>query len=93
MAALGVTGYETINLGFGSPVPMNYVIGLIEEAVGKTAVIEYRERHPADPLMTWADIFRAEDILAWTPTVGIKEGIRRTVEWYMANREWARLLT
>ena len=93
VAALGVTGYETINLGYGSPVVLNDVIGLIEEAVGKTAIIEYQERHPADPLMTWADISQAKDVLGWTPTVGIEEGIRRTVEWYMANREWARLLS
>ena len=91
--ALGVTGYETINLGYGSPVALNDVIGLIEEAVGKPAIIEHQERHPADPLMTWADISRAKDVLGWTPTVGIKEGIRRTVEWYMDNREWARLLS
>ena len=91
--ALGVTGYETINLGYGSPVVLNDVIGLIEEAVGKPAIVEYQERYPADPLTTWADISRAKEVLGWMPAVGIEEGIRRTVEWYMANREWARLLT
>ena len=93
VAALGVTGYETVNLGYGSPVPLNDVISLIEKEVGKTAIIEYLERHPADPLTTWADVSRAKDALGWTPAVGIEEGIRRTVEWYMANREWARSLT
>ena len=91
--ALGVTGYETINLGYGSPVVLNDVIRLVEEAVGKAAIIEYQERHLADPLMAWADISRARDVLGWTPMTGIEEGIRRTVEWYTANREWARLLT
>ena len=93
VAALGVAGYETINLGYGSPVVLNNVIGLIEKEVGKTAVIQYQERHAADPLMTWADISRARSRLRWTPTVGIEEGIRRTVAWYMDNREWARKLT
>ena len=93
VAALGITGYETVNLGYGSPVALNDVIRLISEKVGKTAIIEYLERHPADPFMTWADVSRAKDVLGWTPVVGIEEGIRRTVEWYMANREWARLLT
>ena len=50
--ALGVAGYETINLGYGSPVALNDVIGVIENAVGKTARIEYQERHPADPMLT-----------------------------------------
>ena len=93
VAALGVTGYETINLGYGSPVVLNDVISLIEDAVGKEARIVHEERHPADPMMTWADVSRAGNLLGWKPTVGIEEGIRRTVEWYMKNREWARLLT
>ena len=93
VAALGVTGYETINLGYGSPVVLNDVISLIEDAVGKEARMVHEERHPADPMMTWADVSRAGNLLGWKPKVGIEEGIRRTVEWYMKNREWARLLT
>ena len=92
VAAMGVEGYEAINLGYGSPVVQNEVIGLIEEAVGKAAIIQHQERHPADPMMTWADTGRAQTLLGWRPTTGIKEGINRTVDWYMDHREWARLL-
>ena len=92
VTALGVTGYETINLGYGSPVALNDVIRLIEKEVGKPAIIEHQHRHPADPMMTWADISRARNVLRWTPTVDIEEGIRRTVRWYLANRDWARAL-
>ena len=92
-AALQVSGYETVNLGYGCPVVLNDVIRLVEEAVGNSAIIEYQERHAADPLMTWADVSRARTLLAWTPEVGIEEGIRRTVDWYMNNREWAKQLT
>ena len=93
VSALGNSGFETINLGHGSPVMLNDVIGTIEKAVGKPARIEYQERHPADPLMTWADVSKARSALGWTPSVGIGEGVRRTVEWYLANREWVRKLT
>ena len=93
VAALQVSGYETVNLGYGCPVVLNDVIRLVEEAVGNSAIIEYQDRHPADPMMTWADISLARTLLAWTPEVGIEEGIRRTVDWYMNNREWAKQLT
>lgn len=93
VAALGITGYETINLGHGNPVTLTEVIRLIESAVGKPARITYEDRHPADPMTTWADIGRARRLLDWTPAVGIKEGIGRTVEWYLANRTWAKDLT
>lgn len=92
-AALAVSGYETINLGNGNPVAVNDVIGMIEQSVGRPADVRRQERHPADPMMTWADIGRARRLLGWKPEVGIAEGIRRTVDWYMANRDWAKELT
>ena len=93
VAALENSGHATINLGYGEPVALNDVIGLIEDHLGKRASIEHLERHPADPMMTWADIGRAREVLNWTPVIGIEEGISRTVEWYRANRDWARNLT
>lgn len=93
VAALGITGYETINLGHGAPVALTEVIGLIESAVGNPARIAYHDHHPADPMTTWADIGRARSLLDWTPAVDIEEGISRTVDWYLANRDWAKGLT
>ena len=90
--SLAVTGFETINLGYGRPVVLNDVIRMIEDGIGKSAIVQYQERHAADPMMTWADISRARSLLGWTPEVGIEEGIRRTIDWYMANRDWARTL-
>ena len=92
VAALGLERYETINLGSDRPVALNDVIRIIEEAVGQAAQIKHQERHPADPMLTWADISRAGRLLGWTPEVGIEEGIRRTVSWYMDHRDWARTL-
>lgn len=89
VAALEVSGYETFNLGYGSPVALNDVIGLIEEGIGRSAEIRHDERHPADPMITWADNSRAKDLMGWTPSVGIGEGIRRTIDWYRAHRHWA----
>ena len=91
-AALPLQGYETINLGNDRPIVLNDVIRMIEDAVGRHAQIQYRPRHPADPLITWADIGRARKLLDWTPVVGIEEGIRRAVALYTENREWAKSL-
>ena len=90
--SLAVTGFETINLGYGRPVVLNDVIRMIEDGIGKSAIVQYQERHAADTMITWADISRARSLLGWTPAVGIEEGIRRTIDWYMANRDWARTL-
>ena len=90
IAALKPLGFEVINLGSDRPVKLNHVIHLIEQCLGKKAQIEFQPRHPADVPATWADISRAKELLFWRPLVSIEEGIQRTVEWYLENREWIR---
>ena len=34
------------------------------------------------------DPTRIRDELGWRPSVTVEEGLRRTVEWYLANRDW-----
>ena len=34
------------------------------------------------------DWSRAERDLAWRPTVAMDDGLRQTVAWYLANRDW-----
>ena len=39
---------------------------------------------------TWADITKARKALEWSPQTSIREGMQRLVEWYEANRDWAK---
>lgn len=89
IAALKPLGYEIINLGADKPIVLNDVIAIIESAVGRRAVLDVQPRNPTDMLATWADIRKAERLLAWRPRVLFAEGIRATVAWYRANRDWA----
>jgi UDP-glucuronate 4-epimerase len=87
--ALRNVGYEIINLGGGrNPISMNYVIKKIEEYLGKESVIEQMPFHKADMKATWADITKADKLLGWQPLIGLDEGLRRTVDWYLENRDW-----
>ncbi|HDY71342.1 MAG TPA: NAD-dependent epimerase/dehydratase family protein, partial [Nitrospirae bacterium] len=86
--AMGVKGYEIINLGNDNSVGLMYVINLIEDALGMKADIKWLERHPADVEATWANIGKAKNILKWSPGVKIEEGIERTVKWYKENRDF-----
>ena len=90
IAGLKPFGYEVINLGSDEPIVLNDAIRLVEELVGKKATIEYRPRHPADVLATWADISKAERLLDWRPQHPFREGVAQLVGWYQENREWAR---
>ncbi len=90
LAALQPVGYEVINLGSNQPVLLREFIQLVERLVGRPAHLAYRPRHPADMPATWADIGKAERVLGWRPHVGLEEGMQRLVDWYAANREWAK---
>lgn len=93
-AALRPLGYEVINLGGGrNPVPMTEVIARLESLLGKKAALNVRPFHAADVKDTWADIAKAKRLLGWEPQVTLDEGLRRSVEWYRANRDWLRTLT
>jgi UDP-glucuronate 4-epimerase len=65
-----------------------YVINLIEDALGKKAVIKYAPRHPADVVATWAHIEKAKEKLKWRPKISIEDGLKQTVQWYLDNREF-----
>jgi UDP-glucuronate 4-epimerase len=89
IACLKPLGFEVINLGSDRPVKVNYVIQLMEQYLGKKAIIEYQSAHPADVPATWADISKARKLLSWNSSFGIEEGIQNTVDWYLENKDWS----
>lgn len=90
IAGLKPLGYEVINLGSDSPVVLMDMIHLVEELTRRKANIDYKPFHPADVRATWADIGKAEQLLGWRPHSTFRDGFSALVDWYHANREWAK---
>jgi len=88
--ALKPLGYEIINLGGHEVITINNLITLIEDVVGKKAVVEYGPAVLADMRSNWADVRKAGELLGWEPQVDLREGVRRLAEWYDAERSWAK---
>jgi nucleoside-diphosphate-sugar epimerase len=89
-SVLNSHSFEVINLGSDRPMVLMDAIRLVEEMVGKKAILEFQPRHPADVLATWANIGKAERLLGWRPRAGFDYGVKRLVSWYQANRDWAK---
>jgi len=87
IASLRPLGYEIINLGGDRPTVLSAVIEQIAQLLGRKAIIDGQPPQQADVAATWADIGKAEKLLGWRPEVSIEDGLRRSVEWYLANRE------
>ena len=90
LAATKRVGYEIINLGSDAPWVLIDTLRLIEALAGKKAQIEHRPMHAADVKATWADVTKAKTLLGWKAEVDAKTGITRLVDWYRANRAWAK---
>ncbi|MEN8240583.1 MAG: NAD-dependent epimerase/dehydratase family protein [Chloroflexota bacterium] len=86
-------GYEILNLGGHEVISINGLIEMIEEISGKNAIIERRPFPKADMRSNHADTRKAADMLGWKPKVSLREGLERTVDWYMDNREWTSQIT
>ncbi|HEU4745491.1 MAG TPA: SDR family NAD(P)-dependent oxidoreductase [Anaerolineales bacterium] len=87
--ALKPVGHDIINLGGHEVITINNLIKLIEDVVGKKAVVEYGPPDPADVRSNWADVTKAGELLGWEPQFDMRSGIEKLVEWYNAEREWA----
>ena len=61
---------------------LSYLINLLEEAVGKKAVIDRQPPAPGDVPITYADISKARKMLDYNPSVKIEKGIPRFVQWF-----------
>lgn len=89
MAALKPLDYEIINLGGHEVITINNLVKLIEDIVGKKAIVEYGPPDLADMRSNWADVTKAGELLGWEPQFSLRSGIEALVEWYNAEREWA----
>ncbi len=89
ITAIQHVGYEVINLGGGrNQVSLNTIISKLEELLGKKAKVDHKPFHVADLMETWADISKAKSLLGWEPQVSLDEGLEKSVQWYMDNRNW-----
>lgn len=69
------------------------ICGILDElrprADGKYAdLITFVTDRPGHDARYAIDPTRIRDELGWRPSVTVEEGLRKTVEWYLANEEW-----
>jgi len=78
--------FTIFNLGDSRTVKLTYLISILESELGKKAKIKRLPEQAGDMPVTYADITRAREKLAYNPMVQIEEGIKRFVEWYRQEK-------
>ena len=76
----GATG--PVNLGNPEEVEILEIAELIRELTGNRSEIEFAALPEDDPVRRRPDISRAKKWLGWKPEVALREGLKKTVDYF-----------
>ncbi len=85
--------FEIINLGESQTVELKHLIKLLEENLGKKAIVQQKPMRAGDVPQTFADISKARKLLDYNPQTKIEEGIRRFADWIKSSNQNSELRT
>ena len=71
-----------INLGNADEFTMLELATKVLDLTGSQGAIEHLPLPPDDPTRRRPNVDRARDLLGWAPTIGLDEGLARTVEYF-----------
>ena len=74
--------HEPVNIGNPHEVTIEQIARTIITLVGSTSKIVHRSLPIDDPKQRRPDITRAKTLLGWEPTVGLEEGLLKTVDYF-----------
>ncbi len=77
--------YEIFNLGESQTISLKEMVEVLEEKIGKKAVLNKLPMQPGDVNRTFADISKAKTVLGYDPQTKFEEGIEKFLEWYKAK--------
>ena len=82
----GASG-KVINVANGERVTLNQLLAELKELTGKQDVTaEYLEPRVGDVRHSLADITMARELLGYESKVDLREGLRRTIDWWTSSR-------
>lgn len=76
-------GYDLFNLGESQTISLSRMIELLENALGKKAVIDRQPLQPGDVPLTFANIAKAREKLDYHPRVPFEQGIPLFTRWFL----------
>jgi UDP-glucuronate 4-epimerase len=79
-------GFEILNLGGAETTELKDLVHWLAAELAVEPRIDYLPAQPGDVPITYADVEKAGRLLGYSPKIGIREGLRRFVEWYREDR-------
>jgi len=85
LLAPDLEGAQVFNVGPGDPQDLETLLGLLEEALGRTAQRRVLPAQSGDVPATWADPTALHRAIGFHPTTPLRDGVRAFVDWYRAH--------
>jgi dTDP-glucose 4,6-dehydratase len=76
-----------VNIGNPVEFTMIELAQLVLELTGSKSIVEHLPLPADDPKLRRPDISLARDLLDWEPTVPLREGLARTIDWFQRTSE------
>ncbi len=74
--------YQPVNIGNPNEFTIKQLAEKVIELTGASSKLIYAPLPEDDPLQRQPDITRAKDILDWSPTIELEQGLQRTIEYF-----------
>lgn len=76
---------KILNIASGREISIEYLVEKILHHCGSKLKIVYESARPGDVQRHIANVYLAEDLIGFHPTVDFNEGLKKTVTWYKTN--------
>lgn len=86
-AAEKYDGDQPVNLGSGYEISIKDLSEMIIKMTGFPGKLAWQTDKPNGQPRRGLDVTRARELFNWSAQVSFEEGMRRTIEWFKANRE------
>jgi UDP-glucuronate decarboxylase len=73
---------KTANIGNDEEITIIALAETIKKLTSSTSELMFEDLPKDDPLRRRPDISKAKDLLNWIPTVSLKQGLERTIQWF-----------
>jgi UDP-glucuronate 4-epimerase len=74
--------YRIYNIGNNKPILLNDFLEILQEEIGKKAIVEYLPLQPGDVVATYADIDDIQADVGYEPSTDVRTGLQNFVRWY-----------
>jgi GDP-L-fucose synthase len=91
LAAENYSDTVPLNVGCGRGTAIRELVDYVHQLTGYSGRVVWNTSKPDGQMKKVLDVSRMKKILNWEPPTDLRAGLRKTIDWYTANKETADL--